>query len=252
MTLRAILLCAGCCIVAAASSGQSLANLKTSFDGEKMVIIYDLLFAEPGQKFKVSFYSSHDNYSRPLSLLTGDAGESVNPGQGNRVVWDAKNTLPADFDADITIKIKVSKGGTGASNKLTTKALDKGSYKKGESLTLRWSGGNTGGKVNVTLYKDGARQQVIADKISNSQEYTWVVPKKGLSGKGYTLRVTNAANETELSDSQPFGVKSKIPMLLIIPAVVLVGVTTFVVTSGGSEPPPEQGEDELPGPVKPN
>jgi hypothetical protein len=248
MFLRAILLSAGCCFFANAAVGQTLTNLKASFDGEKMVITYDLIFSDPNQKFKVSFYSSHDNYGRALSLITGDAGESVSPGQGNRVVWDAKNTLPADFDADVTIKIKVNKIGV----KLSTKPLDKTAFKPGDSLTLRWAGGDPGGKVNVALFKGDERQLQVAQGISNKQEFMWVVPK-GVKGKEYVLRVSNASNEADLSNSQLFSVKPKVPLYLkILPiAALAIGGAAIAVAGGGEEPPPP-GEDELPGPVKPN
>jgi hypothetical protein len=242
------LLVASCLLVTSMGFSQTLSNLKASFDGEKMVVTYDLAYPEPDQKFKVTFYSSHDNYSRALSLVTGDAGESVSPGLGKRVVWDLKNALPGDFDADIRIKIIASI----VAGKLSTKPLDKSAFKTGDSLAFRWAGGDPGSKVNVTLFKDDVLKVQVAEGIANNQELYWVVPK-GVKGSGYVLRVSNAANESELSNSQIFSIKSRIPLYLkILPlAVLAIGGTAAAVAAGGGDDPPA-GEDELPGPVKPN
>ena len=69
------------------SQAQSLEKVNASFDGDKVIITYNLSNPSPDEKFKVALYSSHDNYARPLSLVTGDVGESVHSGTGNRVVW---------------------------------------------------------------------------------------------------------------------------------------------------------------------
>jgi hypothetical protein len=53
------------------SRSQTVENVKTSFDGERVAITYDLVYSDAKQKFKVSIYSSHDGYQTPLSLLLG-------------------------------------------------------------------------------------------------------------------------------------------------------------------------------------
>lgn len=213
-----------------------------------MVITYDLSFADANQKFKVALYSSHDNYARPLSFITGDVGESVHIGKTNKIVWDVKNTLAPDFDADITFKIKTSKIAATAT-KLSLIPLRSASYKKGQTVDVKWTGGSTDEKVNVELYKGNELKLRVADKIGNDQHYNWIIPK-GVKGKDYSLRISNAANATELSNSQIFSVKPKVPILFIIVPVVVVGGVVAIL-AGGSESPPG-GEDNLPGPVKPN
>jgi hypothetical protein len=90
---------------------QTLEKLTATFDGEKMIVTYNLAYADASQKFKVALYSSHDNFKQPI-MVTGDAGENVLPGAAKRAVWDAKRTLPADFDGDIQIKLKAARGGS--------------------------------------------------------------------------------------------------------------------------------------------
>ena len=229
--------------------GQTLENVKAAFDGEKMVITYDLGFTDANQKFKVAFYSSHDNFARPLSSTTGDVGESVHVGKSNKVIWDVKNTLPPDFDGEITIKIKTNKvlAAAPSATKLSLKPLDKNVYKKGQSVEVKWQGGSPDEKVNIELYRGSELKLRLADKISNSQMHTWKIPK-GVKGKDYTLRISNAANATELSNSQEFAVKPKVPILFIILPVAVAGGLVAIL---GTEPPPPANEN-LPGPVKPN
>ena len=227
------------------ANGQTVENIKAVFDGEKMVVTYDLEFTDVNQKFKVALFSSHDSYSRPLSFTTGDVGESVHVGKANKVIWDVKNTLPPDFDGDITIKIKTSLVAAPPSVKLSMKPFDKGTYKKGQSVEVNWIGGKSTDNVNIDLLKGSEIKLRVAEKISNNQHHTWTVPKKGVVGKGYVLRISSAANATELSNSQFFTVKPKVPLLLkILPVAAVGGVIAFLTDSPVAA--------DLPGPVKPN
>lgn len=228
-----------------AARSQSIENLKTSVEGDRIVITYDLSYSDSNQKFRIALYSSHDNYSNSLHSITGDLGENIAPGRGKRVVWDAKNSLPSDFDSDITIKVRASKIMVAA--KLDLKPLAKSGYKKGQTIDVQWQGGRPTDKINIELYKDGGLQQKLGETQNSSQSYTWSVPKE-LKGKGYSLQISNG---TEKSKSGDFSIKPKIPLLLIIaPVAVVGGVLAF---SGGSKSKDTPTvSDELPGPVNPN
>jgi hypothetical protein len=235
------------------SYSQKLENLRASFDGEKMVITYDLLFADPAQKFRVTLYSSHDNYARPLSLVTGDVGESVAPGVTNRVVWDVRNSLPPNFDAEVTIKIKTSKAAAADVVKLSLKPFDKSVYKKGESVAILWVGGSSSDQVNIDLLKGSKVVKRVVEKTPNAQRYTWQIPKNEKAGKGYVLRVSSATTTTELSNSQFFVIKPRIPLIVkILPVVVIGGVVAVLAGKKGGGPANDDTEEDLPGPVKPN
>ncbi len=228
-----------------ATRGQSIENLKTTIDGDRVVITYDLSYIDSNQKFRIALYSSHDNYSSSLHSITGDLGENIAPGRGKRVVWDAKNSLPADFDSDITIKVKASKIVVAA--KLDLKPLAKSGFKKGQTMDVQWQGGRPTDKINIELYKDGGLQQKLGETQNSSQSYSWSIPKE-LKGKGYSVRISDGTDQSKSGD---FSIKPKIPLLLIIaPVAVVGGVLAF---SGGSKSKDTPVvSDELPGPVKPN
>ena len=234
------------------SYGQTLENVKTSFDGERMVITYDLNHTDASQKFKVTLYSSHDNYRSPLSSITGDLGENVTPGKAKRVVWDAKSSLSADFDADVSVKIKAAKvvAAVAPLVPLVFKPLDVGVYKRGRTVELRWVGGSPNDKLNVELYRNNVAQLRIAEKIDNTQSFTWKMPKGQKAGKDYLVRIYNAGKPTELANSQVFNIKPRVPLLLkIAPVIVVGGAVAFL---GGPKNSKEVVNEDLPGPVKPN
>ncbi len=224
---------------------QTLDNVKASFDGDKVIITYDLNNADVNQKFKVGLYSSHDNYNNPISFGTGDIGENVLPGKLKRVVWVVKNSLPLDFDNDITIKVKATK--MVAASKLAIKPLPKNAYKSGQSIDVQWQGGRPTDKINIALYKDGVMNQKLGENLNNNQTYKWSVPK-GLKGKGYSLHVSDGSDQ---STSQVFSIKPKVPLLYIIVPVVVVGGVVALLGGGSETPPTTVPSSDLPGPIKP-
>jgi Ser-Thr-rich glycosyl-phosphatidyl-inositol-anchored membrane family len=226
-----------CLLVPLIGAGQTIENVKTSFDGEKMIITYDLNYTDPNQKFRISIYSSHDNYQKPLSLLIGDFGDNVSPGKSNTVIWDAKSSLPSDFDNNITIKLKATLAGAGGGGglvKLSMKPFDQGVYKKGTPIEVRWVGGNPADKLNIELYKDGALKQRIATAVDNNQHYTWAMPKNEKAGKQFIIRISSTTQPTDLSNSQFFDIKPRTPLIVkLLPIVAVVAVVAVVASGGG-------------------
>ena len=241
--IRFVLLVGLLVCATASSQAQIVENINASFDGEKMVITYDLRFTDANQKFKIVLYSSQDNYSEPLLLVTGDTGENVLPGKVKRVVWDAKSVLPEYFDGDIRIKIKASKI---APPKLVFEPLALKTYKRGRTISMKWTGGYSTDQVIIELYKEKAFNLLVADKMNNTATYEWKMPKS-VKGRNYTLRITNAARPDEQAESQAFRVKPSVPLLVkILPILAAGGI---IALSSGPHPP--QPDGTLPGPVNP-
>ncbi len=235
---------------AACLQAQTLEKLNASFDGEKMIVTYGLAYADANQKFKVALYSSHDNFKQPI-LVTGDAGENVLPGNAKRVTWDARRVLPADFDGDIQIKIKTSRV---VAPKLSIEPFALKTFKRGRTISMKWTGGFTTDKMKIELVKNNVVDQLVVDKIENKATYEWAMPKS-VKGRNYTLRISNTARPTEAAESVPFRVKPRTPFLVkILPILAAGGAYVFL---SGADPAPEPGpgqtgDETLPGPVKPN
>ena len=236
-----------CFLLPWVATGQSVENVRTTFDGEKIVITYDLIYSDPAQKFKVTFYGSHDNYQRPLSLLSGDFGDDVLPGKNNKVTWDAKNSLSGDFDKEIAIQVKATKVAPPvAAVKLSMKPFDQSVYKKGRTIVVRWVGGNPDDKLNIELFKNDQVNHRIAEKVDNTGRYEWAMPSSVHAGKEYLIRIYNSNQPTELSNSQLFNIKPRTPLIVKVLPVLGVGAAIFLLKGSSTT------SKDLPTPPAPN
>jgi hypothetical protein len=163
-------------------------------------------------------------------------------------VWDAKSVLPSEFDGDIRIKIKATKM---AAPKLAFEPLALETYKKGRTISMKWTGGYPSDKVTIELYKNNVNNLLVADKIDNSASYDWKMPKS-VKGKNYMLRVSNAARPDEQADSQVFRVKPRTPFLVKILPILAAGVVAVILSGDdGGGPDGPTGDSVLPDPIKP-
>ena len=234
---------------------QTIENVTSAYDGEKMVITYDLNATDATQKFKVSLFSSHNNYTQPLTLLTGDFGDNILPGKNHRVTWDVKNAVPADFDGEISIKVKAARiipVSEPVISKLAVKPLAQNKYKKGSKVELSWSGGQVGDKIIIEVLKGGQVVQKLSEKPNSAQSYSWQMPTDMKPGKDYTGRLTNSSRAGDVASSQVFAINPKIPLWVKGAGVVVFGAVVYVVASGYKSEDSTTTLSDLPGPVKPN
>jgi hypothetical protein len=215
-------------------SAQRIENLRTFFNGERVVITYDLEAPDDNQHYRIDLYSSHDNYTAPLTHVTGFVGYNVVAGKGHRVIWDALNALPIGFNREVTIKIK-------GTVQLAVDPLQQTTYTRGRDLSLHWHGGIPEDKVNIMLVRGNEDYKTLAEGISNSRTYSWKIPKSLRAGKEYSIRVTKADDPAELSKSNAFAIKPRIPIWAKGLVVVGVGAGIWAATQGGGN-----GEDDLP------
>jgi hypothetical protein len=204
------------------SFSQKLGNLKASMEGEKVIISFDLGEGYRGDKFNISVYSSHNNYSTPLLRIIGDFGTEVPPGTGKRIEWDAKNEI-GNYRGELSFEIRAEVVGAF----ILTDGIS--SAKRGKSTPIKWRGGSLSQNVKIELLKGGTSVGPV-ETVSNSGSYLWAVPPKQKTGSGYQLRLINGKNEIT---SEPFAIKYKVPLLVkVIPVAVLGAV---IALSGGSK-----------------
>jgi hypothetical protein len=238
---------------------QNLRNIRASFDGEKIVVAYDLIDADPEQQFKVTFYSSHDNYTTPVTALTGDVGDAVSPGKNKNVHWNVKNSLTPDFDDLITIKVKALKivktisvateplAASTNATKLIFQPLTRSNFKRGDQIDLRWSGGSEVKKISIVLLKGNVVQAKIAENIDNAHGYVWKIPKKNKTGKKYSIQVIDSDKPDRPSGTPLFTIRPRTSMLVkAVPLVVVAGVAVLLLNNN------KESSGDLPGPINPN
>jgi hypothetical protein len=204
--------------------------------GERVTITYDITGAPANQKFKVSVYSSHNNYSTPLSLVTGDLND-VTPGTGRRIEWNARNEM-VEYTGDVTFELRADPMTIPLSVKTPT------GVKKGKSTTINYEGVISGENVKLELIKSG----VVVNQVGTTTDparYTWTVPVDVDKASDYQIRLT-AGTRTTTSGS--FSIKQKLkPWMYIVPVVVVTGVVVFLLVK-----PKKSGNDnDLPTPPEP-
>ena len=70
---------------------QDISNIRAFQEGNKAVIVYDLLSTDPNKEFYVKIFPSTDGgktYGSMLNFVTGDANGIVKAGMGKMAVWD--------------------------------------------------------------------------------------------------------------------------------------------------------------------
>jgi len=231
------------------SFAQSVENISTRFDGQNIIITYDLVHSNVNEKFRVDLFSSHDNYNLPLKLVTGAAGDNVTPGRGNQVIWDAKSTLPADFDDEISIRIRITKMRVAmAMNPLKATA-----YKRGRTVTLSWTGGAPDDRLLLQLYQNNVLKMSVDENVGNTGAYSWRMPKN-IKGKGYSLRLSAKAGPEETTATNNFRVKPSTPFIVKALPVIAAGVVVMLISGqddGGGGGGTPSGDSVLPSPQRP-
>ncbi len=243
MRLFLIILLGVCCFPALA---QSIQNVKATFLEGKVVVTYDLVGGKPDQKFALDLYGSHNNFSTPLTKVSGDAGKNITPGIGKKIIWEAAQEF-STYRKDITFKVK---GEAMALPFLFKTPVADASLRRGKKTKVKWEGGKPSQSVKLELYQ-GDKLIITVAETSNTGQYTWSIPKKQSKGS-YTLKLSTTppsglpagqagAGGSETANSNAFKIKSKTPFLVkILPVAAVGGVLAFLAGGGGS------GSNDLP------
>ena len=232
------LLCVVLCTLTSAYA--QVDNIKLAPAGDKYVITYDLTSSDPSQKFKITAFSGHDNFTSALQHVSGAVGENVAPGKGLTIEWDHKSSLPANFNGILAIRLR-------AVGMLQVKPLDKSVFKKGSELLLNWSGGAKGNKVNIELLRKDNVYKMVATEVDNTNTFTWKIPKNLKGGKEYSIRLNNVTEPMQPTSTSQFEIKPKIPKAVKIAAAAVIVAGGIIIMTLPKD------DDELPGiDIKPN
>lgn len=209
--------------LALAATAQSIENIKAVAQGSKIIITFDIKDPKPGQNtYNIQLFSSHDNFSAPLTFLKGDIGNEVKPGSGKRIEWEAGEI--GTFKGDLTFEVRGEIVAAWLFKTTPAKAT------KGKATRIEWQGGKPDDNVKIELVKGGKTIPVMDGK--NTGGYSWAVPHDLEKGSGYQLKLTSKGT-TITSDL--FAVKNKMPLWMIIAPVVVVGGLVAVLVGGGGD-----------------
>jgi hypothetical protein len=225
-----------CCILlsvllfslAAEAQEFTIRAVETTSD-HRIIIHYDLMDSTRNRLYTVFVYSSLDNFLRPLTKLSGDAGLEVKPGAGKKIAWRLKEELPAGFDGDVELEVR---GRVYIPFIRFEGFQDVEIRKRKTPFTVKWSGGSRQNILNFQLYQRREDQEVLVHtypNIPNSSEYTLEIPNSVKPGNNYYFRISDTKNTDQVVITPLFAVKRKIPLLMKGVAVAGLGTLAFIL-----------------------
>lgn len=228
-----------------AAKAQTVTISWVEIAGTRIIVHYDLESSNPNHEFSISLFSSKDNFSAPLTKVTGDVGNEIKAGKDKKIIWDViaeLGSFKGDLELEVRGKIFVP------FLRLTGFDASK-NYKRGKSYPLVWTSGNMGGQVDIELY-DG-QTRVTSDRgVANSGKFEWVIPASVKPGSNYRLKFTNTKEREEVIYTKEFRIVPKMPMAVkaLIGLAVVGGGAAAALVGGGGGGNDQTPPSDLPGP----
>lgn len=236
------------CFVMALSMQSFAQNLDIDFiefTGRNVVVHYTLDDgANSNRQFLVQLYSSQDNFSVPLTKVTGDVGSEVSSGVDKKIIWDVTKEL-GNYKGTISLELR----GRVYVPFVKIKDITEGQvFKRGKNYPVNWTSGNLSGQVNIELFNEDEERMWGENNVPNVGKFDWYIQANIKKGSNYRLKFTNAKDRNDVVYSAPFTIKPKIPFIAKAGAVVVVAaVVGVVITNSGKS----SGSDEKPYPGPP-
>lgn len=206
-----------------AAVAQRLSKVRAVVNASTVTVVYDLEGAVLGQLFEVNLYSSHNNFSTPLRMVSGDVGKEVQAGSQREIQWQT-GELP-DFDGKLSFDVRAE---LTFSPLLVKSPQGNSRYRRGKAYTLAWAGGMPAERIRLELYRDSVKMADVA-VLANEGKYQWTVPAKSRPGSGYQVKVASESAPDNYTFSPNFKIRRRTPLLLkVLPAAVAVAVGYLV------------------------
>lgn len=227
------------------ASAQTVAISWVEIAGTKIIVHYDLETSNPNHEFSISLFSSKDNFSAPLTKVTGDVGNEIKPGKDKKIIWDVVAEL-GSFKGDLELEVrgKIFVPFMKLTNFDTAKK-----YKRGKSYPLTWTSGNMGGQIDIELY-DGQTRVNSDRNVANSGKFEWVIPGSVKPGSNYRLKFTDTKNREDVIYTKEFRIVPKTPTAVkaLIGLAVVGGGAAALAGGGGGGGGGGTPTSDLPGP----
>ena len=196
--------------------------------GRNVVVHYNLDDgANSSRQFLVQLYSSQDNFTTPLTRVSGDFGSEVTAGIDKKIVWDITKEL-GSFKGNVALELR----GRVYVPFVKIKDIDEDQiFKRGKNYPVNWTSGNLSGQVNIELFNAAGERIWGENNVPNVGKFDWYVQGNIKKGKNYKLKFTNAKDRNDVVYSLPFIIKPKIPLLVKVAGVLAIAVGIEVLSS---------------------
>jgi len=232
-------------LVSTSAWAQTVSINNVELAGDKVIVHYNLQDSNPGNEYQLALYCSNDNYRSPLTKVSGNIGNEVKLGADNKIEWKIVEEYGA-FKGKIALEIrgKVYVPFVKLQNFDVAKK-----YKRGKAIDIGWKAGATNA-INIELMK-GSQRVVGENNLQNNGTHTLYIPANAKTGTDYRLRITDTKTSDVVYTSN-FGVKPKIPLLLkLLPVLVIGGGAAAVLGGSGGKDSGGTSSRDLPVPAFP-
>ena len=215
-------------MLASGAFAQTVIVKKVELAGDIIIVHYELDDGNPNNEYQLNLFSSKDNFASPLKKVKGDVGNEIKPGINKKIEWNIREEF-GGYKGRLSLEVrgKIYSPFVKLQNFDVTKK-----YKKGKSISLTWKPGNTN-PINIELYK-GTDRVMGEVNHPNNGAYTLFVPAHAKPGKDYRLKISDAKNSSDVIYSEHFKVTPKIPLIVKLLPIVVVGGVVAALAGGGS------------------
>lgn len=239
--MRSVLLLCSILFIATAVTAQTVMIKKVELAGENIIVHYELEDATPNREYLLHLYSSFNSFSTPMTKVTGDVGQEIQPGVNKKMIWNVRSEL-GGYKGKLSLEIRgrAYTPFVKLQNFETQKA-----YKRGKRYNITWKAGGTN-PIHLELFHGDKRIQGEMNHPNNGV-YTLSIPPKTKPGKDYRLRISDSKNSDEIVYTPYFKIAPKVSPIIKygVTAVVVGGVVYFLFI-----PPPETGIEDPPFPTR--
>ena len=202
------------------SYGQQFEITSIEKTAEEVVVNYDLLDTTRNRFYTVYLYLISDSTIAPVKHASGDVGLEVKPGVRNQIRWAAKKELGSRFKGRVQLEVR---------GKVYVPFIEFESFpenqglKRGKTYPFAWSGKSSSNILSFKLYK-GDELKVVLPEIPNTGDAEITMPKSVKPGK-YRFVITDSRNKDQIVNSPIFIIERRVPFLVKLIPVALIGGT---------------------------
>jgi hypothetical protein len=225
---------------------QTVTINKVELAGDKIIVHYNLENSNPASNFLLNLYESKDNFSTPLARVTGDVGSEVKPGGNKKIEWNIRQEY-GNYKGKLALELRGKVYVPFV--KLQNYAVAS-SYKRGKGHAIVWLPGNND-PINIELYKGNERIQGSMSQINNGS-YVLNLSSSIKTGSDYHLKFSSTKSNDEVFTTNNFKITPKVPTLLKVLPVLVIGGAAAVLGGGGKKDSGTDAGTKLPEPPTQN